>query len=87
LLSPNDHRQASSIGLVNALTITSTRTAPAEGKEVKINGENASVSSTIGAYGGEKHWSYFFPDHDLLIQYVENKPIYESMISTIRFDE
>lgn len=86
LLSPDDPRQASSIGLVNALTITSARTAPAGGEEVKINGENASVSSTIGAYGGEKHWSYFFPDHDLLIQYVENKPLYEKMIGTIRFE-
>ena len=86
LLPPNDPRQASSVGLVNALTITSARTAPAGGEEVKINGENASVSSTIGAYGGEKHWSYFFPDHDLLIQYVENKPIYEKMIGTIRFE-
>lgn len=86
LLPPNDPRQASSVGLVNALTITSARTAPAGGEEIKINWENASVSSTIGAYGGEKHWSYFFLDHDLLIQYVENKPIYEKMIGTIRFE-
>ncbi|HEY4479316.1 MAG TPA: hypothetical protein VI981_03100 [Candidatus Paceibacterota bacterium] len=87
LLSPNDPRQASSIGLVNVLTITSARTTPEEGKESEINGVRVVVSSTYGAYGGEKHWSYFFSDHDLLIQYVENKPIYESMISTIRFDE
>lgn len=86
LLSPNDLRQASSIGLVNALTITSAQTTPGEGTESKINGERVMVSSVYGAYGGEQHWSYFFPDHDLLIQYVEKKPIYEQMIGTIRFE-
>lgn len=86
LLSPDDPRQASSIGLVNALTITSARTAPEEGKESKINGERVMISSIYGAYGGEQHWSYLFPDHDLLIQYVENKPLYEKMIGTIRFE-
>lgn len=85
LLPPSDPRQASSIGLVNALTITSVQIAPEEGKESKINGERVVISSIYGAYGGEKHWSYFFPDHNLLIQYVENKPIYEKMIGTIRF--
>ncbi|HAT68789.1 MAG TPA: hypothetical protein DCS20_04210 [Candidatus Yonathbacteria bacterium] len=86
LLPPDDLRQASSIGLVNALTITVARTAPEEGKESEINGERVMISSIYGAYGGEQHWSYFFPSHDLLIQYVENKPIYEKMISTIRFE-
>jgi hypothetical protein len=86
LLSPNDLRQASSIGLVNALTITSAQVSPGEGTESKVNGERVVISSTYGAYGGEQHWSYFFPDHNLLIQYVEKKPIYEQMIGTIRFE-
>lgn len=86
LLSPNDLRQASSIGLVNALTITSAQVSPGEGTESKINGERVMISSVYGAYGGEQHWSYFFPDHNLLIQYVEKKPIYEQMIGTIRFE-
>jgi len=86
LLSPNDLRQASSIGLVNALTITSAQISPGEGTESKVNGERVVISSTYGAYGGEQHWSYFFPDHNLLIQHVEKKPIYEQMIGTIRFE-
>lgn len=85
LLPPEDLRQASSIGLANVLTITSAQITPEEGKESEINGERVVISSTYGAYGGEQHWSYFFPNHNLLIQYVENKPIYEKMISTIRF--
>lgn len=85
LLHPDDPRQTSSIGLANMLTITSAQATPEEGKESEINGERVVISSAYGAYGGEQHWNYFFPSHDLLIQYVENKPIYEKMINTIRF--
>jgi hypothetical protein len=97
LLSPNDPRRQSSVGLLSNLTISPYEEdeEPADAIPVTISlhdnphGIRALASETIGAYGGELHRTYYFRDYGVRVHYVvtpDTEPTFEQMIRSLQFN-
>jgi len=87
----DDPKQQSSVGLLSSLTIRHQVAPLIEGgEEVMIEGERVLVATEIGAYGGEAHREYFYPNRNLSVSYVAEPPqdtLFTKMVLSIRFEE
>lgn len=95
LLPPDNPKQQSSVGLVNALVFTHYDTAPEDATPVTIGlydnpyGIRALKSESVGAYGGELHRTYFFRDYGISASYVvkqDTETVFEAMIRSLQFN-
>lgn len=89
LLAPDDPQRQSSNGLLSMLIIKKKDRDYDTNETVTINGVEAFVDSSIGAYGGEEHRTYIFPDDDITVYYLPGygprDRIYGEMIDAMEF--